>query len=666
MDISSDDYDGDNEPSLPTAAAAAATALVAAPKGMRTPTALVATITIESKDVTNRRTIAAMEESDEDNEEDCFKSWGQYYTPAASAEEATLAALPRGMPTYPVLSQSEFQAAAAAAAASPMEESDEDSTDDYREITFSTKKGPYIDDDGNTGLVDAGTFQPVFTKRPKKGARKALAARAPTSNSTNSTTRSKSKSVVTATAALAEPSTSHLKATPQPSTAPVPATTNAIFTVNPSTIEPSSDTTDAPRRVHFKAGSKPAAHSDAMDLDAPLEDRAAEPSTSSMSSTATGPALMHRWRGLHFETANAKGDIIDMVIAVLQLQDPKSRVRNHANTKPKKKGTEINVGDLIKLLGANDKSICCDFLGTTDRQNRGDNGIKWCRAAALYLKTPRSVKDIKNEFGSKMKSKGIFTSAKWYLKRYIDFDPDQKVFASLLGKNPERGHGPDYEERVHEHLRPYVKDLNLGPFKISAVRHYEPTSQGRVKVWGFQVSRKVAKALERLLRAHPLPGLPLLMKSAKQNKPEYEKKIARILHTADAFTGIPVYRLPQAVVQPLRAFLLTLPGPCGHDLEGTHLSPTIGKYMIVTVSTCVAAVTAAVTEYLATAVPPTAEQPLAPTLVNPDPRPSRRQPQSSSADDLSVISPDPFEDIASWADASNAVSTASGRSRKSR
>lgn len=278
------------------------------------------------------------------------------------------------------------------------------------------------------------------------------------------------------------------------------------------------------------------------------------------------------------------------------------------------------------------------------------------RCGAFYVRGTQTYREMKLALWDNLGGKTTMNKFGWYLNPYEGIEPNQKIIAFICGKNTSHGYPRGYADRIKQALK--EKDPEFS-FRLSVVPYSDRKSDGtRVSVFGVQIGRSQAKALEKAMRSvgSNFNGLYVKYKTEKKDYAAYDRALENILHVPSTYTGIPLIGLGDLGASHLLTDLkqhsgLSFQYPV--DVEATHLATKLGKYMVLCPVLHLEQVKQAILELFSNQIDKYSDPsfPDGPAIQPPRPtQPSKTSPPPS-------ITQDPFGDLSVLADQSTAQST---------
>ena len=181
---------------------------------------------------------------------------------------------------------------------------------------------------------------------------------------------------------------------------------------------------------------------------------------------------------------------------------------------------------------------------------------------------------------------------RWYISGFKGKEALRTNIGFLMGKNPNHGFSIDFELRISNHL----SDKCSIETQVDVARcNYRTTDGQKVQVYGITVDRSLDRIITAAIRTPKhVNGLYIFLRADKNQEAAYNRAILNIKYIPEMYTGIPIIGISSAGAEHLRQELQVNPPntPTPIDLEGTHLSERLGKYMVTTPLSCIAAVKA--------------------------------------------------------------------------
>ena len=285
--------------------------------------------------------------------------------------------------------------------------------------------------------------------------------------------------------------------------------------------------------------------------------------------------------GMRCCTAGSNLDIIDLLKGVLLTCGQCEAILDYRGNPD----STMSVRDVLEKL--TDVPWCTEYFQLKITTPQGAGGDPQGRRiyGAFYLITHQTYKEMNDRFRGSFQT-GVLElkTRKWYVKKYKDLGSVPKPIGILQGKNPNHGYAPDYEARIMDSLKGTIAEH----FQINVVLHTDTTATGkRVKCWSIQVEESIAPEAEKAMRLvieekGSLNGLNPRFKTDKSNRLMYDQSLTNIVFLPSTFTGVPIISVSPEGAKHLRKELQTNPPQTSLpiDLEATHLTERLGKYMV--------------------------------------------------------------------------------------
>ena len=297
--------------------------------------------------------------------------------------------------------------------------------------------------------------------------------------------------------------------------------------------------------------------------------------------------------GFHFCTTNQNRDIVDTLRAFTRSLSTHDMVLNYKKEESSATSAFI-VTSCLDNPNTDQKWLQSFFNATTETNTDSKATDPYRTYAALYIKNSLSYKAMKDTFVSKLGTKGIaeLQARRWYMSEFNGKEALRSNIGFLMGKNPNHGFSKDFELRISNHL----SDKCSIETQVNVARcNYRTTDGQKVQVYGITVDRSLARIITAAIRTPKhVNGLHIFLRADKNQEAAYNTAILNIKYIPEMYTGIPIIGISSAGADHLRQELQANPPktPTPIDLESTHLSERLGKYMVTTPLSCIAVVKA--------------------------------------------------------------------------